>query len=515
MKIMTKAYSYVRFSSKAQADGASLNRQLKSAREYAAQHNLELDDSSYQDLGVSAYKGLNAIDGKLGAFLQAVEEGRIQRGSYLLVESLDRISRNVITEAQALFMRIINSDITIVTLLDGQIFSKKQINEDGGISIIISLLYMLRAHEEQKTKAQRVRDGWEEARQTKKIITSLIPSWLKIVDNEFEIIPEKAEIIKLIFKYGMEGKGSLSIARILNNDNIPVLGPSKQWTPGTVGGQLRNVACIGSYETPKISLRENYYPAIIDKEVFYTIKQMMKTRNKAPGMGFRTDSIANLFSGRSYCGICGCRMKVSLRAKLKGSTSPNSARHYLICNEAYGQKTCTGAKRVPYDQFETQLLWVLIGMQHRNVFDLKQEVQYDPRPALQEEIKAKEQTIEKHLDNIEKMPNSPSLLKRLATLEQEVEELKKKLSETVPVKTTNEGLENVLDVYHRFKELKKTPESKEYKDLREELQVGLRRVVAKIDFHHKPAEGKIHHFRITFVSGTCREWWYEAEPMER
>lgn len=163
---MIKAYSYVRFSTKGQIEGDSLNRQLKSARDYAKEHNLILDES-YFDLGVSAFKGLNASDGNLGRFIAAVESGLISRGSFLLVENLDRISRNVITEAQQLFLRIINLDITIVTLMDKQVLSKDKINEDGGISMLISLLYMLRAHDESKRKSDRVASGWAALRDGK------------------------------------------------------------------------------------------------------------------------------------------------------------------------------------------------------------------------------------------------------------------------------------------------------------------------------------------------------------
>jgi DNA invertase Pin-like site-specific DNA recombinase len=507
-----KAFSYVRFSTKGQADGASLNRQLKSAREYAAKNNLQLDDSSYQDLGVSAFKGLNAVEGQLGAFIEAVERGIIPRGSFLLVESLDRISRNVITEAQALFMRILNLDITIVTLLDGQVFSKDKINEDGGISIIISLLYMLRAHEEQKTKAARVKDGWEHARNTKKIITSIAPSWLRIVDGKFEVIEEKAEVIRLIFKYAMEGMGSPSIAKRLGKEKVPVLGNSDLWSFGTVAGQMKNIAVIGHYQTPKIPLREDYYPAIIDKDVFFTVQQLITSRNLAPGIR-EGGIIGNIFAGRSYCGVCGTRMKTSSVNKARFLANPDGCRRYLICEAAYGVKTCRGSVRVPYDTFETQLLNVLIGLQRRNFFDLKAEVKYDPRPAIIAEISGKERGIEKHLDFMQQMPNSPALLKRLALLEKELETLKKDLSKAVPVSTTNDQLEDVAETYHEFKRLKKNQNSPEYRAMREKLQVGLRRVVKRIDFHHKPAEGDTRFFRITFVSGTVREWHYLYEPL--
>ncbi len=79
---MPLAYSYIRFSSKKQELGASLKRQLEMAQAYAAEHRLTLDDHSYRDLGVSARKGKNKTDGKLGMFLSALKNGSIKPGSY-------------------------------------------------------------------------------------------------------------------------------------------------------------------------------------------------------------------------------------------------------------------------------------------------------------------------------------------------------------------------------------------------------------------------------------------------
>ncbi len=42
---------------------------------------------------MSGYTGANIETGSFGRFLEAVRNGEIPKGSYLLVESLDRLSR--------------------------------------------------------------------------------------------------------------------------------------------------------------------------------------------------------------------------------------------------------------------------------------------------------------------------------------------------------------------------------------------------------------------------------------
>ncbi len=59
---------------------------------------------------------------KLGTFLQAVERGLIPSDSTLLIEDFDRLSRDEIDNALSLFLRIVQSEITLVTLKDEQIY---------------------------------------------------------------------------------------------------------------------------------------------------------------------------------------------------------------------------------------------------------------------------------------------------------------------------------------------------------------------------------------------------------
>ena len=75
-----KAYSYKRFSTQAQAEGDSLRRQTAMAEAWADREGIPLDtELKLTDEGVSAYTGANRDVGALGAFLEAVKEGR-ERG---------------------------------------------------------------------------------------------------------------------------------------------------------------------------------------------------------------------------------------------------------------------------------------------------------------------------------------------------------------------------------------------------------------------------------------------------
>ena len=111
------------------------------------------EDLALSDLGISAFKGKNATEGALAAFLIAAKEGRIPRGSILLVESLDRLSRNTITDAVALLTSIVRAGIRVVSLIDGKEWNENTINDT--VNFMMSVLLFARAHEESATKARR------------------------------------------------------------------------------------------------------------------------------------------------------------------------------------------------------------------------------------------------------------------------------------------------------------------------------------------------------------------------
>src|SRR5687767_2336891 len=108
-------YSYVRFSSIKQAQGTGQRRQQDAAAAWCRGRGLELV-RDYQDLGISGFKGQNATEGALAAFLRGIEAGKVLPGATLLVENLDRLSRQKVNRAVELFLSIINRGVRVVTL---------------------------------------------------------------------------------------------------------------------------------------------------------------------------------------------------------------------------------------------------------------------------------------------------------------------------------------------------------------------------------------------------------------
>jgi len=189
----------LRFSDPKQAAGSSADRQLEYAKRWATERGMTLDAAlSMQDEGLSAYHQRHVTRGALGVFLQAVDDGRIPKGSVLIVEGLDRLSRAEPIQAQAQLAQIINAGITVVTASDGREYNRAGLKAQP-MDLVYSLLVMIRAHEESDTKSKRVRaaihrqcQGWIAGTWRGVVRNGRDPHWLHYNGTAFQLVEERA-----------------------------------------------------------------------------------------------------------------------------------------------------------------------------------------------------------------------------------------------------------------------------------------------------------------------------------
>lgn len=371
------AFSYIRFSDSKQLLGDSMRRQLERSTSYAERHGLHLDESTtIRDLGISAYRGANRTAGGLGLFLEAVINGRIKKGSYLLVESFDRISREAPLAAFDTFIKIINAGVIIVTLIDEQVHSQSTINNEP-MRLIGSLVKFTQANEESAKKSDRLSQVWRRKQREQAqgvIATSKCPGWLRRDGNRFVVIDERAAVVRRIFQEFIGGKGRGSIARTLNLEGIPPFGHGTEWHGGTVQKVTTNHAVIGRFQphtvrrgevdgpdgkpmmreqrVPVGDVIEGYYPQIIQPEVFFRAQAVATSRSVLPGNngGRKGTKFSNIFSGVTQCVICKRRMIYKDRG-------PRSS-IVLICSGARNE-VCENFARYDYKGLEDAVLdWV-------------------------------------------------------------------------------------------------------------------------------------------------------------
>ena len=285
------AYSYVRFSTAEQAKGTSPWRQKEWSRHYAAQNGFILDESLKPDRGISAFKGRNRTEGNLAAFLARVKDGTVPRGSALLVESLDRLSREEVEEALYAFLVIIRSGIEIHTC-DGQVYIRGKLKAE---QLLLSIFHMARANEESERKSERCGAAWSKKRQNangKEAMSARVPAWLKAVKGQpIRVIPERVTVVRKMFEWAAKGLGQYVICDKLIKGGVSPWGPARKgkpprWTPFYVSSILSSRSVIGEYtpHTKKIvndtrkrvadgAPVENYYPAVIPLALWQRVQE--------------------------------------------------------------------------------------------------------------------------------------------------------------------------------------------------------------------------------------------------
>lgn len=340
---MTQLYSYVRWSSDRQSKGTSFERQMASARQFANDNDLELVEII--EPGVSAFKGKNAKDGKLGDFINAVEAGVIERDSWLYVENLDRLTRQSATEAQTLFIRLLSLGLTLVTGMDKRIYTLESVNNNP-TEFMISILLFSRANEESKTKSERTTGNvlalitrHREGLPVNIKSVGKHPWWIDDSGSQYEAVrphetywPIAREIIDLY----LSGKGAYKVKRYLDT-KYPNGYEGKEWDYQMLIRMRKNKALYGE-RTLNINGNpfklDNYYPSLTS-EAEYLRLQELKRKNDFQSKD--KDDVVNikLLSGLSLlrCGKCGGTMS---------SFMDKGKPRYICLNGRHLQKNCHG-----------------------------------------------------------------------------------------------------------------------------------------------------------------------------
>ena len=432
-----EAISYCRFSTAIQASGDSLRRQLKLSDDYAKKHDLRIN-RTLTDKGISGFRGANLQQGALGAFIKAIEMRKVKPGSVLLVESLDRLSRNQVTEQLSLFLIILNAGIEIVTLVDERSYTRESINGNP-TELIISIVLMIRGWEESETKSFRLKEAWKAKRNSasSRKLTSKCPLWLRPAPDSrhFEPVPERVEVVTLIFRLAEQGLGSATICKHLNQQGIKPWSSGKWWNREYVRRILRNRAVLGEFQPktrPSRGMRQvegptqlDYYPAIVSAETFYRLNKGTVARPVRPN---RRNSVSNLFTGLAYDGESGAPMR--FQAKWTGGTyDPALSRLYSAAIEKGGASNSWN-----YSLFEASVLQHLEKLDWETMLaDPSEQGQAAERRLLEAQLKDVQIKLQRAVDFITAHAMaSPTLAQTVTNFEQQEAELQARIAALEP-----------------------------------------------------------------------------------
>jgi len=390
---MPRCYSYIRFSSKKQEEGDSLKRQRELRDQWIATHKgcfLDEELPPLEDLGVSAMRGdnLNPEEGALGRFVQLCKAGKIERGSYLILEHLDRFSRDDAYDVAKLFKDLVKVyGLTIVVLTPSEtIIDRNNINNMEMVLVIVLQFQM--AYEYSRNLSRRLKASWksrrEQARTGVRLTSKMIPSWLKIDQNgDFKVSEHAKEAIDFIYSEVINGTPQKSIVRLLNENFKPITKPAKlgkaYWSPSYVCRLIQDRRLLGEMQMYKKNDQrknvpdgepiKNYFPKLIDEDTFYKA-QAARNSNKRFPSNKPSGEITNLFRGLIECMSDGYPMFV------KRSHSRRNGKIYKSWRlMSYGTKINTNACKIgiDYKQFERLVLIALSEIRAKDIREISNQ----------------------------------------------------------------------------------------------------------------------------------------------
>lgn len=405
-KEQVNAYIYSRVSKDVQVHGDGIRRQIEGAIRFVEKINQDniqkgiptykIADDFITDKGLSAYKGFNtAANGGLGAFLEAARKGEIKRGSLLVVEAVDRISRMPADESRKTFSLFKQYGIDVAIVKFGIIIKHSEsttLENDLLITAAIHLAYM-----ESQQKSNRINDYFDKKRLREKEggekRTSICPLWMKLSEDKksFELIPDRARVMSRIIDMKLNGIGCHRIASTLNKEGVPYFN-GKTWSTTIVTKYCKMIQLYGAFQPVKHvrtdsgtqkkpwgDVLQNYYPAVIDEQTFLRLKNSFKRTG-----GRQTGAYSNLFSGLLCCPECGSGMSYF---------KPNRGKQKIRCRKQIDKQGCF-QRALDYEEIENRLVKALAGLDYAKIND-------NSFASLSEELSSLEANIAELRENIE------------------------------------------------------------------------------------------------------------------
>jgi site-specific DNA recombinase len=359
----TRAAIYARYSSDLQND-RSCDDQFHMARSYAERDGLQVV-ATFAD---RARSGASFLD--RDGLLDLMQAAKLGRFDVLLVESLDRLSRDQ-EDLAGLFKRLNFFNVEIRTLNEGVATSVHV-----GLRGLVGQLFLADLGQKvRRGHVGRVRDG--------KIPGSIAYGYRRIAGKpgEVEIDPEASAIVRRIFTEYASGKSPKLIAVDLTADGVPaprggawthhafVGGRGKGQKKGFVSNRIyvgelhwNRLRSVRNPETGRVIKRaapeadhvfvDMPHLRIIDDELWGAAHRVLEGRSaRANGIGrhpaVRSRS-TSLLAGILYCGRCEAPMWV-------GQNSRNGNGR-MVCREAYLRSACEHSKSYDVSQLERVVL---------------------------------------------------------------------------------------------------------------------------------------------------------------
>ncbi len=273
--------------------------------------------------------GFSGIDIERDSFQELLALVRQRQVDVIVVKDLSRLGRNYLDISKLVdsifpFMKV--RLIAVADNYDSAHQAVNTLNLSVEVKAILNEFYVVESSEKiTQSSWTRIRKG--------EFIGNYVTYGYRLVDRfTVEIYPEEAQIVREIFQMYLDGLSSVSIARDLNQRNIPTKRNSK-WLSTTVLKLLKNENYIGKktalktrrdvktkalihYPEEQWYVKEDAFPPIVDREIFDAVQAKFEKSDTKHNCANK-----HIMCRKLYCAKCGKTLRHGSRFNCRNGYS--------------------------------------------------------------------------------------------------------------------------------------------------------------------------------------------------
>lgn len=396
---------YARYSAGPRQTDQSIEGQIRVCTDYCKQHSLTITE-------IYADRHISGKTDERPEFQRLIADSKKKKFDAVVVYKTDRFARNKYDSA------IYKRQLKINGI---KIFYAAEAIPDGPEGIILESLMEGLAEYYSAELAQKIKRGLHESALKCKIIGNTIPlGYRASKENTFEVDPEGAKAVQMIFDMYLAGETNAAICNRLNSLGIKT-SRGNPFNKNSINRIISNEKYIGVYESAGVRI-EDGIPSIISKETFYLAQR--EKEKKRVSKSKRQPRAEYLLTGKLFCGHCKKPM-----LGISGTSHTKNKFYYYYCKTVRSKGNCDKA-HVRTDYIEALIVKKTVEhlMQPELLKDIAHRIwllqsENDTREDDIAYFKKKLQENRRATDNIvkavEKGLATETLLERLQTLESE------------------------------------------------------------------------------------------------
>ena len=327
--------------------------------------------SEWELAGIYADDGISGIHTKKrDGFNQMIQDCKKKKIDLILTKSISRFARNTLDSIQ--YVRMLKA-IGIAV-----IFEKENINTSTMNSEMILTVLSAFAQAESESISQNVARGKRMGfRQGKfPFPYGQILGYRKGLDGKPEVIPEEAEVIRMIFNSYLQGASLLTIKKKLEAGGVLTARGNKKWSSESVQRILQNEKYCGDVLLQKTFIEdvltgvskkntgqlpqyyiENNHEGIVTKQMFREVQAEIARRNSKSAANQRKRHQGRYnskyaLSERLVCGDCGSPYK-----RVTWNIHGRKQIVWRCVNRLeYGTKFCSHSPSIPEEELHQAIL---------------------------------------------------------------------------------------------------------------------------------------------------------------